>query len=222
MPIRVVLADDHPAFRAGVRAFLQEQPDIAVLGEASTGVEALQLAAVLHPDVLLLDLEMPGLTGLEVTRRLLEYAAPVAPVQVLILSAYEEQEYVFGALEGGAAGYLTKQESLTTIAEAIRGVAQGETGWLSRRIAGLFVTGHQTRQRLPPGYEALSEREREVLRRIALGQTNPEISAALFISESTVKKHVNAIYDTLDLKTRAQVVAWTWQHGLVRSGDTPG
>ena len=212
-PIRLIIADDHPVFRSGLRTHLEKVPDIDLLAEAATGNEALRLAQTLNPDVMLLDLEMPGLSGIEITQRLRDQKSAI---HVLILSAFEDEDYIFGVLDVGAAGYLTKQEPLDLILEAIRGVARGETGWLSRRIAALFVDRHRTRKR--PGkasLRGLSEREREVLHLLALGHTNEKIGARLFISESTVKKHVNSIYVKIGVNTRAQAVAWVWKNDLV-------
>ena len=216
-PLRLVLADDHPAFCAGVQAYLAAEPDLVVVGTAQDGHEALRLARALRPDVLLLDLEMPGLTGIEVTEQLVE-ADP--DVQVLILSAYEDADYIFGVLQRGAAGYLTKQEPMEVIVEAIRGVAGGETGWLSGRIERLVAEGRMIRRRTPDVYETLSPRERETFALLAHGLTNDEIADRLFVSPSTTKKHVVAVYDKLNVRTRAQAVAWAWKNGTV-GDDVP-
>ncbi len=212
-PIRIVLADDHPAFREGVARRLDREAGMQVVGEASNGEAAIQLVNALNPDVLVLDLEMPGMSGVEVTLRLFQAKSRT---QVLVLSAYEDEDYIFAVLDSGAAGYLTKQEPLATIVEAVRGIAVGESGWLSRRIAALFVksnrSGHRGGNDL---LQTLSHREREVLQRIAAGDSNKEIAERLFISESTVKKHANGIYGKLDVATRAQTIAWAWRNGVV-------
>lgn len=217
MPLRLILADDHPAFRVGVQAYLNAEPDIAVVGVAENGPEALRLALDLRPDVLLLDLEMPDLSGVEVTERLVETAPEV---QVLILSAYESADYIFGVLQRGAAGYLTKQEPMSAIVEAVRGVAGGRTGWLSARIERLVAEG-QPRRRRPAVYDELSPRERETFALLAHGLTNEEIADRLFVTVSTTKKHVVAIYDKLGVRTRAQAVAWAWKND-VADGDPEG
>jgi len=211
--VRIVLADDHPAFREGVAGRLNRIPGMEVVGEASDGEGALRLVRALDPDVLVLDLEMPDMNGVEVTRRLF---LEKARTQVLILSAYEVEDYIFSVLDSGAAGYLSKQEPMTAIVEAVRGIADGESGWLSRRIAALFVKSSRSGKRAKSELLSdLSERECEVLQHIALGESNNVIAELLFISESTVKKHANSIYEKLELPTRAQTIAWAWRHGIV-------
>ena len=208
--IRIVLADDHPVVRRGIRSMLEKASDLVVVGEAGGGEEALRLVDHLAPDVLLLDMEMPDISGLEVARRLL---ADGSPVHVLALSAYDDEQYIFGLLDHGAAGYLTKDEAPSTIVEAVRGVARGEKGWISRRVANKLV--RRKRMALEAATSALSDREREVLRLMGRGYNNTRIAETLFISEGTVKNHVTHIYDKLNLRTRAEAVAWAWQHGLV-------
>ena len=211
--IRVVLADDHPVVRGGIRTLLEKAPGVTVVGEASSGREALGLVEKLAPDVLLLDMEMPGGTGLEVARWLQERAASV---KVLALSAYDDEEYIFGLLDSGAAGYLTKDEAPDIIIEAVQGVARGEEGWISRRVASKIVSRKRTA--LKAATTTLSDRELEVLKLMARGDGNPLIAETLFISEGTVKNHVTRIYAKLDLRTRAEAVAWAWQHGLMEPG----
>lgn len=211
--IRIVLADDHPAFREGVAARLNREPGMQVVGEASNGDDALRLVHELDPDVLVLDLDMPGMNGVVVTNHLFQEQART---QVLILSAYEDEDYIFSVLDSGAAGYLSKQEPMAAIIEAICGIAEGESGWLSRRIAALFVKSN--RAELRSKYDLLrnlSERECEVLQHIAVGESNTVIADKLFISESTVKKHANNIYEKLEMPTRAQTIAWAWRNGVV-------
>ena len=217
-PIRIVLADDHPSLRAGIRARLEKEKDIDVVGEASNGQEALRLARELKPHVLLLDMQMPDLSGVEVARRLKEAGTPV---RLLALSAHDNEEYILKLLECGASGYLTKQEPLETIVNAVRGVARGEEGWMSRPISAALMRLQRTRTDIEEDpARILSEREREVLTHLARGKSNQQIADELFISESTVKKHVNNIYFKLELKSRAEAVYWSWQHGIVDSDGT--
>ena len=210
--INVVLADDHPPLRAGIRARLEKEQDIRTVGEAGTGEDAVRLCTSLNPHVLVLDMQLPDMTGVEVARRLGESESPV---RILALSAFNDEEYVATVLDSGAAGYLTKQESLDTIVAAVRGVAAGEEGWLSRDVAARLVRRHRTKIATENPLDQLTEREREVLMLLAQGHANAEVGEQLFIAESTVKKHVNNIYFKLDLKTRAEAVAWAWKAGLV-------
>lgn len=142
-PIRVVFADDHPLMRRGIRKMLQETPDIVVIAEATNGYEALELANMLDPDVLLLDMEMPGMNGIEVAQ---ELEASGSTIPVLVFSAHEDKHYILGVLATGAAGYLTKEEVPETILKAIRGVACGEQGWVSARIATLISNWAQEQE----------------------------------------------------------------------------
>lgn len=219
--IRVVLADDHPVLRSGVRSALDRAPGIEVVGEGSDGEDALRLAQELRPDVLLLDMEMPRKPGVEVARELTDAGSPV---RVLALSAYDDEEYVLGLLSTGAAGYLTKEEAPQTIVEAVRGVARGEEGWLSRRATARVVrqTGRSAQGSPRVRAPMLSERELEVLRLLAKGSDNTRIAAVLYISEGTVKNHITNIYAKAGLRSRAEAVAWAWQSGLARRGSVPG
>lgn len=211
--IRVLLVDDHPSLRAGLRSRLEKERDIEVVGESGDGEEALRLASERTPHVLVLDMEMPGLSGVEIARRL---RAAELPVRVLALSAHDSEEYIVTVLDSGAAGYLTKQEPLETIVSAIRGVARGEDGWLSRDVAAALMRHRRSKiQDLDNPASLLTEREREVLKLLAQGHHNQDIADQLFISESTVKKHVNNIYFKLETGTRAEAVAWAWKNGLV-------
>lgn len=213
--IRVALADDHPSLRAGIRARLEREKDIEVVGEAGTGEDALLMAEKLKPHVLLLDMEMPDLSGVEVAKRL---KSSGAPVRILALSAHDNEEYILKLLDSGAAGYLTKHEPLETIVAAVRGVARGEDGWLSRDVAAALMHARRSRRDLQEDpLRVLSEREREVLYHIAKGESNQQIGDLLFISESTVKKHVNNIYFKLEVSSRAEAVAWAWKHGVVEN-----
>ena len=215
-PIRVLLADDHPPLRAGMKARLEVEEDITVVGEAGNGRDALFLAKELEPNVLVLDMEMPDMTGLDVANQLREDGSLI---RILVLSAHEDPEYIIRMVEGGTvAGYLTKNESLDTIVAAVRGVARGEEGWLSREVAAALMKQKRGRgQEIDNSLDQLSRRELEVLQLIAQGLNNIQIGEELYIAESTVKKHVSNIYTKLELNSRAEVTAWAWKNGVIDS-----
>ncbi len=204
--IRVLLADDHPIVRTGIRSLIESASDIEVVAEAKSGAEALTLVQDLQPDVLLLDMEMPGMSGVEVAKRLKQMQSSV---RVLALSAYDDQQYVRNLLANGAAGYLTKEEAPNMIIDAVRGVARGEQGWLSRRAIATMTAW--TRDDITP----LTDRETEVLGLVAGGKTNQEIALALGISEKTVEKHVGAILTKLNVASRVEAAVYAVQHGMV-------
>ena len=215
-PIRVLLADDHPPLRAGMKARLEVEEDITVVGEAGNGRDALFLAREHEPNVLVLDMEMPDMTGLDVANQLKEDGSLI---RILVLSAHEDPEYIIRMVEGGTvAGYLTKNESLDTIVAAVRGVARGEEGWLSREVAAALMKQKRGRgQEIDESLDQLSRRELEVLQLIAQGLNNIQIGEELYIAESTVKKHVSNIYTKLELNSRAEVTAWAWKNGVIDS-----
>ncbi len=207
--IKVLMADDHPLARAGIRKFLEKEADIQVVGEASSGEEALQMVEEMAPDVLLLDMEMPGMKGLEVARTLKEKQSPT---RVLALSTYDNKQFILGLLSSGAAGYLVKEEVPETIIEAVRGVARGEQGWVSRKIAAQMASWVQMGSSESGG---LTEREVEVLRLIAAGKTNQEIGLALGISYKTVEKHIDSIYMKLGVSSRVEAAVYAVRDHLV-------
>lgn len=212
--IRILLADDHPPLRAGMKARLEVENDMIVVGEAGNGRDALILARQLEPNVLVLDMEMPDMTGIEVATQLNEEQALI---RILVLSAHEDPEYIIKMVEGGTvAGYLTKNESLDTIVAAVRGVARGEEGWLSREVAAALMKQKRGKgKEVDQSLDQLSRRELEVLQLIAQGLNNIQIGEELYIAESTVKKHVSNIYTKLDLNSRAEVTAWAWKNGVI-------
>lgn len=207
--IRVILADDHPLIRTGICALLEKAPDISVIAQAETGAEVLRMVEEMSPDILLLDMEMPDATGVEIARQL---KARNSLVHVLALSAHDDAQYVQNLLASGAAGYLTKEEAPEIIVDAIRGIARGEKGWVSRRaVAKMAVWPSQNNQTA----QDITPREREVLQLVATGKTNQEIAAALSISEKTVEKHVGAILSKLNVTSRVEAAVWAVQNGMV-------
>ncbi len=209
--IRVLLADDHPVVRAGIRALLQSAHDIEVIAEAKSGAETLALVAELKPEVLLLDMEMPNISGVEVAKKL---KSENSPVRVLALSAYDDAQYVKNLLESGAAGYLTKEEAPEMIIDAVRGVAQGQEGWVSRRAVATISAWTRDSSSTST---SLTDRERMVLAHIVEGKTNQEIGTALNISEKTVEKHVGAILAKLHVGSRVEAAVQAVQRKLIPS-----
>jgi DNA-binding NarL/FixJ family response regulator len=202
-PVRVVLADDHPMFREGLRFTLGREPDVEVVGEAATGTEALRLVAELDPDVVLMDLAMPELGGLAATRRLTESGVRT---RVLVLTMTEDDETVFAALRAGAGGYLVKGADPAQVVSAVRAVAGGHAV-LGPHLAGRMLTFFTPPSGPEPeAFAGLSAREREVLTLLADGLSNPEIGRALFISPVTVRNHVSSILAKLQVTNRRQAM----------------
>lgn len=195
--IRVLLADDHPVVRGGIRMLIETDPDIVVVGEANGGREAIKLVEDLQPDILLLDMEMPDMNGVEVARRL---EADRTAVRILALSAYDDAQYIRSLLSHGAAGYLTKDEAPEFILEAIHGVWRGENGWLSRRVAARL----SFLAREEPDDKGLTPREKQVLAKIVAGKTNQEAGLELGISDKTIEKHLMSIYTKLGVSSRVE------------------
>jgi DNA-binding NarL/FixJ family response regulator len=213
MTIRVLVADDQSMVRAGFRMLLTGEEGLEVVAEASNGVEAVEKAARFDPTVVLMDIRMPELDGLEATRRILA-ADPEA--RVLILTTFDLDEYVYEALRAGASGFVLKDDPPEQLIAAIRTVAAGDallSPAITRRVIGAFT--RMPRPSPPAAIADLSEREREVFRLIALGLSNAEIGKELFISETTVKTHVTHILAKLDLRDRVQAVVLAYQAGLV-------
>ena len=218
--IRVVLVDDQALVRGGFRSILDRQEDMEVVGEAADGAEALAVCARVRPDVVGMDVRMPGMDGIEATRRLL---AGQDPPRVLVLTTFDLDGYVYETLRAGASGFLVKDAPPEHLVAAVRAVAAGEELFaptVLRRLVEAYV-------RQPPDDEAdavlapLTERERDVLREMAGGRTNAEIAAALYLSPATVKTHVTRILTKLGLRDRVQAVVLAYESGLVRRGSAP-
>jgi DNA-binding NarL/FixJ family response regulator len=216
--IRVVIADDQALLRGGFRMILESQKDIEVVGEAADGREALEQARALEPDVVLMDIRMPELDGLEATRQLVD--ADGAP-RILILTTFDLDEYVYEAMKAGASGFLLKEVRPEQLADAVRVVAAGETlvsPAITRRLVEEFVRRRPPGSGPPTAVSELTERELEVLKLVARGLSNGEIAAELFVSEATVKTHVTHVLTKLGLRDRVQAVVLAYESGLVLPG----
>ena len=213
-PITILIVDDHAVVRRGARAFLEAQSDFAVVGEAGSGGEAVLLAADLAPDVVLMDLVMPGMDGVQATR-LVKQKSPGS--QVIVLTSYHEDEHIFPAIRAGALSYLLKDIGLPDLADAIRKAAGGEVVMhphiAARVVQELDGASHHDMA----SFAQLSEREREVLRLIAEGLSNAAIAERLVLSEKTVKSHVRNILGKLHLVDRTQAAIFAWRQGLMGS-----
>ena len=218
MTTRILLVDDQPLLRTGFRMILSAEPDFAVVGEAGDGASAVEIARRLKPDVVLMDIRMPGMDGIQATRAL---AGPgvAEPMKVLILTTFGLDEYVVESLRAGASGFLLKDAPAEDLVEAIRIVAAGEallapsvTRRLLDRIASKLPPAHEN---VIPALSELTEREMEVLKLVARGLSNAEIAEKLVVSETTVKTHVSRILGKLDLRDRVQVVILAYESGLI-------
>ncbi|HEX3561780.1 MAG TPA: response regulator transcription factor [Solirubrobacterales bacterium] len=218
--IRAIIADDQAVVRGGIRMILESQEDIEVEGEAENGREAIQLVKALDPDVVLMDIRMPELDGIDATKRLV---ADGIRTRVLVLTTYGLDEYVYEALKAGAAGFLVKTESPEDLVNGVRVVAAGDAllaPEITRRLIDRFVGGVRPSASPPSELEELTPRELEVLRHIARGLSNAEIGDALYVSNGTVKTHVARILMKLGLRDRVQAVVFAYELGLVMPGET--
>jgi DNA-binding NarL/FixJ family response regulator len=221
--IRLLIVDDQELIRTGLRLFLETQDELEVIGEAGDGAEAIERARELRPDVILMDIRMPNVDGVEATARLTAAAIEPSP-RVLMLTTFDLDEYVFGALRAGAAGFLLKDAPRERLLEAIRIVHSGDallSPSITRRLIEDFAT--RTDPLEPPAVvlEQLTAREREVLVLVARGLSNGEIAERLVVTEATVKSHVGRILMKLALRDRVQAVVFAYEHGIVAAGD-PG
>jgi DNA-binding NarL/FixJ family response regulator len=216
--IRVLVADDQALVRAGFKMIIGSEPDLEVVGEAGGGNAAIKNTEALKPDVVLMDIRMPDLDGIEATRRIVR---DVDGPRILVLTTFDLDEYVYEALRAGASGFLLKDAPEEQLLAAIRVVATGGSLFapsVTRRLIQEF-SRRAAPTALPPALDALSEREREVLRLIGRGRSNVEIAEALFISEHTAKSHVSSILRKLDLRDRIQAVVLAYESGLIQPGD---
>ena len=219
MSIGVLLADDQAMVRAGFRMILESDPGVAVVGEAANGEQAVDSARRLRPDVVLMDIQMPGGDGLEATRRIA--ADDDLRCRVVILTTFERDDYVFEALQAGASGFLLKNAPPEELLRAVRVVAAGDAllaPSVTRRIIEQFAR-RPVRPELGTKLEALTQREREVLTMLARGRSNAELAAELYVSEGTVKTHVSSLLSKLGLRDRVQAVVLAYESGLVTPGE---
>jgi DNA-binding NarL/FixJ family response regulator len=223
--IHVLLADDQAVVRAGLRMILERQPDLEIAGEAADGAETVTLAHALQPDVVMMDIRMPVLDGIEATRQL---TRSTARARVLVLTTYGIDEYVYEALRAGAAGFVLKTNPPDRIIDAVRVVAAGDAllgPETTRRLIERFLAGPSPHTPRPTALNTLTDRELDVLHQVARGMSNREIAAGLYIGDGTVKTHVAHILAKLGLRDRIQVVVYAYEHGLIRPGEprgTPG
>ena len=213
--VRVLIADDHPFFRDGLRVLLEATPDTELIGEASDGEQTVQMAATLEPDVILMDLRMPGMGGIEATRKVLRENPDTA---VLVLTMVENDDSVFAAMRAGARGYLLKGADKDEMLLAIRAVARGEAIFgpgIARRLIRYFASPAQAPARTPQAvFPELTDREREILELIAVGKNNQEIAKELFLSLKTVRNYVSNIFTKLQVADRAQTIVRAREAGL--------
>jgi len=222
-PITVLLVDDQSLMRLGFAMVLKAEPDIVVVGEAADGREAVSQVAALRPDVVLMDVRMPGMDGIEATRRVVERSPTT---KVIVLTTFDLDEYAFGALKAGASGFLLKDVKPEGLVAAIHSVAAGDAAVsprVTRRMLDLFAARlpADNARVAPPGdpLAALTPRERDVFTAVAEGLTNAEIAAKLVVSETTVKTHVGNILTKLSLRDRVHVVVWAYENGLITPGE---
>jgi DNA-binding NarL/FixJ family response regulator len=218
-PVRVLIADDHPHFRDGLRALLLSASDLEVVGEAGDGEETISLAAELQPDVILMDLNMPGVGGIEATRRILRTSPHIA---ILVISMFEDDDSIFAALQAGARGYLLKGALKAEILRSIRAVSSGEAIFgpgIAKRLMQYFASSRPTAPK--DAFPELTEREREILTLIAQHETNPEIAKRLHLSPKTIRNHVSNIFTKLQVADRAQAIIRAREAGLGTKGGSP-
>ncbi|MBB3674731.1 response regulator transcription factor [Modestobacter versicolor] len=222
MTTRVLVVDDQPMFRAGLSAILGAEPDITVVGEAGDGDEALARNRALHPDVVVMDVRMPGKNGIDATRQLTRPAGAAHVPRVLMLTTFDIDEYVYAALEAGASGFLLKDADAPELVTAVRTVAQGDAllaPRVTRRLIEDFVASKPAGLTSTTVFNSLTDREREVFLLIATGRSNAEIGRELYMAEQTAKSHVSRILSKLQLRDRIHAVMLAYDTGLVTPGE---
>ena len=215
--LKVLIADDHPLVREALHRALDSEEDIEVVAEASDGEEAVKLASELKPDVVVMDIVMPKLNGIEATKRIKEIAPNIA---ILILTAYDDDEYVLGLLDAGAAGYLLKSVRGRDLVRAIRAIRSGESVLHPNIIAKLLKRVMTMSTEAQKSQELLSERESEILKLVAMGMSNKEIARKLFLSERTIKAHLTNIFNKLNVASRSEAIVKGLKWGLITLEDT--
>ena len=219
--ISVLIADDQGLIRKGLRMLLEAEPDLCVVGEAGDGSQALAQARRLDPDVILMDVRMPGVDGIQATAQL---AQAGSRAKILMLTTFNLDEYVYHAMKAGASGFLLKDATRGQLTGAIRAVWAGETllaPAITRRLIEDFCRGPAPGAPAESAAGRLSERERDVVRLIAAGLSNAEIAARLYLSEATIKSHITRTLARLGLRDRVQIAVWAYEHGIVRPGQSP-
>ncbi|HEX6518885.1 MAG TPA: response regulator transcription factor [Streptosporangiaceae bacterium] len=227
MTISILLADDQPMLRLGFRAVLDAQPDMHVVAEAGDGAAAVRMTAVTNPDVVLMDVRMPGTDGIEATRQIV---TADGMTRVLILTTFDLDEYAYAGLRAGASGFLLKDVPPPELMSAIRAVASGDAvvaPRVTRRLLDAFLphlpeSAGPDPASLPPAVEALTPREREIFTQVSAGLSNAEIAARLMLAEATVKTHVGRLLGKLHLRDRVQAVIYAYENGIIRPGSRSG
>ncbi|MBF6619699.1 MAG: response regulator transcription factor [Patulibacter sp.] len=220
--IRVAIADDEALIRGGLRSMLDAEPDLEIVGEAASGRDAVELAKLKRPDVVLMDVRMPEMDGIAATERIVGQGLPS---RVLVVTTFDLDDHVYAALRAGASGFLLKDTDPDRLADAVRTVASGDA-LLSPRVTRRLVEHYVARPTPTPAVTSqmstLTEREHEVLLQVARGLANAEIAARIHLSEATVKTHVTRMLGKLELRSRTQAVVFAYESGLVQPGDDPG
>jgi len=217
---RIVLVDDHVLVRSGMKALLDAEPDLEVTGEAGDGAEGVDVALQRHPDVVLMDLAMPGLDGIEATKRIL---AAGSRARILVVTSHDDDQLVLRALRAGATGFFLKDAAPDRLAEAVRTVAAGDTLLappIARRLVERQLGATGTRSALLARFDRLTERERDIVRRLARGLSNAALAKELALSEATIKTHVTRLLNKLDVSSRVQAVVLAYESGFVSPGHT--